>query len=67
MTPKVVRLPRQHRQKPHCLSCGAPLPTLKGMELFLLPSDLGDAVVETLTLLVRCRCGAQVNMTKKCR
>jgi hypothetical protein len=54
-----VRLPVQHRQRPHCPKCGKNLPTFPSAAISLLACDLDgvDLVRTTITFRMRCECG----------
>lgn len=61
---KVIRLPTQHPKAPHCPTCEAPLPTFDNFHMMRGFEDV-DVVILSITFLVRCKCGAEWNITKK--
>ena len=62
---KITRLPVQHPQHPHCTVCKAPLPALDGLTIWVGPEGLGDVEVLLATFRLRCKCGAEWDLTKK--
>ena len=63
----VERLPVQHREAPHCDECGSSLPTPKSLGMILSPHGLLGCTIVSLSLHVRCPCGAEHVLTQKVR
>lgn len=62
-----IRLPIQHRRRPHCATCGAALPTLEGMVL-TLPEEtdvITEATVVAVSVHVLCSCGSEWLLKKE--
>lgn len=56
---EVTRLPVQHKKKPHCPKCAAPLPSLAhGVDLYL-SAEFNEYNIVGVELLIRCKCGAE--------
>ncbi|HYB52828.1 MAG TPA: hypothetical protein VEG84_03090 [Thermoanaerobaculia bacterium] len=62
---EVIRLPKQHRQKPHCATCGRALPDLKSVQITAMADEFGDTSLYALTFHVRCACGAPWDLRKE--
>ena len=58
-----ARLPVQHPNAPHCPKCGVDLPNLNGMQV-AFGFDCGELEVLSITLRIRCKCGAEWDLTK---
>jgi hypothetical protein len=63
-TSRVTRLLTQHRERPHCPSCGRDAPTFAQSSLSLSESDLAGWALRALTFHLRCPCGAEWNLKK---
>jgi hypothetical protein len=60
----VVRIPTQHKSRPHCASCGQRLPNFNSMVFNISSEDLGSAKLEAITFHVRCDCGTPWDLRK---
>lgn len=60
----VTRIPVQHPQAPHCAKCKAPLPNLNSL-CVTLGLEPGEFEVVSMTIRIRCKCGAEWNLTKQ--
>ena len=60
----VVRIPTQHRSRPHCQNCNRRLPNFNSMMMNLSSEELGETKVEGLTFHVRCGCGSTWDLKK---
>lgn len=63
MAEKITRLPRQHRNYPHCASCDRELTVFDHLHMSV-PADLPERVLK-VTLQVECDCGAQWCLAKE--
>ena len=63
-TSQVTRLPTQHRQRPHCPSCGRDVPTFHQSTFMVSESDLAGWVLQAVTFHIRCPCGAGWDLKK---
>lgn len=66
-TSQVTKLPTQHRQRPHCLSCGLNVPTFDGSPLYFSEHDLAGWSITAMTFHLRCPCGAEWDLKKTAR
>ena len=55
-------------EHPHCLQCGARVPNFNGMHINI-PAEVPayDVVILSITLRIRCRCGAEWDLAKKAK
>ena len=63
---KLARLPVQHPRRPHCLSCGADLPTFNNAILDAF-GGLAPVTLDAVTFHVTCPCGAKWDLRKSVR
>lgn len=61
----VEHLSVQHKDRPHCADCGRELPTLKTLGMIISPQGLLGYTIVSLSLHVRCPCGAELVLTQK--
>lgn len=61
----VIRLPKQHRGKPHCPACQGPMPNLNDLHMSIGREGLMKCVLKTITFRVVCPCGAEWDMEKR--
>jgi transposase-like protein len=60
----VKRLPVQHRQRPHCPSCGDDLPDFNDTQTSVAFGGLKSATLDAITYHVTCGCGAKWDLRK---
>ena len=61
---EVIRIPTQHRSRPHCQNCDRRLPNFNSMMLTLSLEDLGETKLEGITFRIRCACGTMWDLKK---
>jgi len=63
-SPKVTRLPKQHKTLPHCAGCGAPLPDLSSVRVSSGAREFATCKLLAIIYHVRCPCGSEWHMQK---
>jgi hypothetical protein len=64
---KVIRIPTQHRSRPHCSNCDRRLPNFNSMMMNVSSDEMAGAKLEGITFHVRCECGNTWDLRKAIR
>jgi hypothetical protein len=60
---KVIRLPTQHKNYPHCPSCSRDITSLDDLQMILAESSTKTKVL-AVTVEVQCECGQILGLRK---
>jgi hypothetical protein len=60
----LVRLPVQHKERPHCPRCETDVPTFNRTNIDTSPAELGEFELLAVTFHVKCPCGAEWDLRK---